>query len=141
METLRNILVPLDGSKSSLKGLKFAITIANVTKARITGLNVVRYSLGFNFPVSSEIKKHHRQNSEQIIEDAKKISKKTNSNFVGKIIQGESIGKEIVKFAHTKKMDLIIIGSKGPDPRHEIFLGSVANFVLHKSKVPITIVR
>jgi nucleotide-binding universal stress UspA family protein len=36
---------------------------------------------------------------------------------------------------------MIVIGSHGPDPELEIFLGSVANHVIHKSKIPVTIVK
>lgn len=141
MAPLKSILVPIDGSKSSLKGLELAIKIAKPSNAKITGINVIRYSLGFSFPVSSEVRKQHRKSAEQIVEEAKKKVKKNNVNFVGKIIQGESIGREITNYASLKNIDLIVIGSKGPEPRHEIFLGSVANYVLHKSKIPITIVK
>jgi nucleotide-binding universal stress UspA family protein len=36
---------------------------------------------------------------------------------------------------------MIIIGSRGPDPEIEMFLGSVANYVVNKSKVPVTVVK
>ena len=51
------------------------------------------------------------------------------------------IGREILKYAIGRKMDLIIIGSRGPYPSSETFLGSVANYILHKSSIPITIVK
>jgi len=49
----------------------------------------------------------------------------------------------IVKFAHTKKnkFDLIVIGSRGMGSAKEIFLGSTSNYVLHKSKIPVLIVK
>lgn len=141
MEKIRNILVPLDGFKSSLKGLKLASRIAKPLDAKITGINVVRYSLGFQFPVSSEIKQKHMKGAEMIITEAKNSVKREKVSFIGKILKGENIGKTIVKFSKTKKVDLIIIGSRGPDPGSEIFLGSVANYLLHKSNVPITIVK
>lgn len=37
--------------------------------------------------------------------------------------------------AQSHNMDLIIIGSRGPDPHVEMFLGNVANHVVNKSKV------
>jgi nucleotide-binding universal stress UspA family protein len=36
---------------------------------------------------------------------------------------------------------MIIIGSRGPDSEYEIFLGSVANYVVSKSKIPVTVVK
>jgi nucleotide-binding universal stress UspA family protein len=71
MKKIENILVPLDGSKSSLKGLKLASRIAKSLDAKITGINIVRYSLGFQFPVSSKIKQKHIKGAETIITEAK----------------------------------------------------------------------
>lgn len=141
MGEIKNILVPLDGSKSSLKGLKLASTIAKSTDAKIIGINVIRYSSVFHFPVSSEIKKKNIKGAETIILEAKKRLMKDKVRFIGKILRGENIGKTIFDFLKTKKFDLIIIGSRGPDPSSEEFLGSVANYLLHKSKIPITIVK
>jgi len=141
MKKIKNILVPLDGSKSSLRGLKLASSIAKPVDAKIIGINVVRYSLGFQFPVSSEIKQKQFRGAEAIIMEAKKSLKKDRISFIGKILKGENIGKTINDFLKDKKFDLIIIGSRGPDPSSEVFLGSVSNYLLHKSKIPITIVK
>ena len=141
MRKIKNILVPLDGSKSSLKGLKLASDIAKQLDAKITAIHVIRYSLGFQFPVSSEIKLSHIKEAETIITEAQKIIRKDKVSFKGKILKGENIGKTITKFSKTMKFDLIIIGSRGPDPGSEVFFGSVANYLLHKSKMPITIVK
>ncbi|QUC65723.1 universal stress protein [Nitrosopumilus sp. K4] len=141
MKKIKNILVPLDGSSASLKGLKLALTLAKGLDAKIFGVNIIRFSNGFQFPVSSEIKKMHIKSAEGIVSEAQKIAKKEKIPFVGKIIKADNIGGEIVKISKTKKVDLIIIGSRGPYPGSETFLGSVANYVLHKTNVPITIVK
>jgi len=97
--------------------------------------------MGFQFPVSSEFKQKHIKSAETIISEAQKITKDEKVVFVGKILTGENIGKTILQFLKTRKFDLIVIGSRGPNPGSEIFLGSVANYLLHKSKIPITIVK
>ena len=74
-------------------------------------------------------------------QEPKKKAKKEKIKLLGKIIKGENIGKEILKFSKNKKIDFIIIGSRGPDPGTESFFGSVANYVIHKSKIPTTIVK
>ena len=109
--------------------------------SRIIGMNVIRFSNGFQFPVSSEIKQIHTKSAEKIIADAKKIVVKEKISFIGKIVKGNNIGNEIVKFSNSKKIDIIIIGSRGPYSGSETFLGSVANYVLHKTKIPITVVK
>jgi len=39
------------------------------------------------------------------------------------------------------KIDQIAIGSRGMGFPKEIFFGSTSNFVLHKAKAPVTIVK
>lgn len=141
MGKIKNILVPLDGSVSSKKGFNLAITLAKSLDSKITAINVIRFSNDFQFPVSSEIKQIHAKNAEKIISDAQNIAKKEKIPFVGKIAKGANIGGEIIKFSRNKKIDLIIIGSRGPYPGSETFLGSVANYVLHKTNIPITIIK
>ena len=38
-------------------------------------------------------------------------------------------------------IDMIVIGSGGPDPELGVFLGSVANHITNKSKIPVTVVK
>jgi len=52
-------------------------------------------------------------------------------------------GFDIAKFANNKKngIDLVVIGVRGMGSAKEIFLGSVSNYVLHKVKKPVLIVK
>jgi len=141
VQKIKNILVPLDGSQTSQKGFELALMLAKKLDAKIIAVNVIRFSNGFQFPVSSEIKQMHVRSAEKIISDAQRIAKKEKIPFVGKIAKGNNIGNEIIKFARIKKSDLIIIGSRGPYPSSETFLGSVASYIIHKASIPITIVK
>jgi len=40
-----------------------------------------------------------------------------------------------------KGFDIIVIGSRGQSGLKEIFLGSVANAVVHKSKIPVLVIK
>jgi len=72
--------------------------------------------------------------------NAKTISAQNGVVFSEKIIYGNEVW-EITEFASYKKFDLIVIGSRGIGPIKEMFLGSVANAVVHKSKIPILVVK
>lgn len=52
-------------------------------------------------------------------------------------------GYEIIKISKKRsaKIGLIIIGSRGKGPTTEIFLGSVSNYIIHKAKIPVMIVK
>ena len=131
--------MPLDGSKSSLRGAKFAAGIANQSNSSIIGLNIISSTI-FVKP-SSALRNQTRLKSKEIIKQAETIIKKDNVPFRGMIKVSTNIGKTIVSFAEDNKIDMIVIGSRGPDSEHELFLGSVANYVVIKSKIPVTIIK
>jgi len=132
-------LVPLDGSNNSLRGLKFASVIAKQSGSSIIGLNV--YSPPMFVKTSSTVRDKAKQKNKEIIKQAKIISQKAHVSFTGIIKVSNNIGKTIVTFAENHGVDMIIIGSCGADPEIELFLGSVANHVVIKSKIPVTVVK
>ena len=131
------ILVPLDGSKNSLRALDTAIVLFKNQDAIITGLHVIRFPVEF----SKEIRKQYIKNAQNIMRTALKHTKQHGVRFVDKIQHDGYIGNMIVKFAHDNKFNLIIIGSRGPHPIAEMFLGSVANYVINKAKMPVLLVK
>ena len=138
----KKILVPLDGSSNSLRGLDMAIHIARQSQGTITALAVKTvpgiyaiHPLGFlDFNSMKEVK--------QLLDDAKVRAAKKGIMLTGKAIAGDP-GYDIAKFANTKNngIDLIVIGARGRSSAKELFLGSVSNYVLHKSKKPVLIVK
>ena len=60
--------------------------------------------------------------------------------FKSKIIFGSPI-VEINDMVNTKKFDIIVIGSRGQSGLKEVFLGSVAKAIVHKSKVPVLVIK
>ena len=129
----------MDGSKNSLRGLKFALEIAQQSGSSVIGLNIKSYPL-FEKKLSI-LEKKNNQKSKEIIKKAKKLSEKAKVPFTGVYQEGSNIGKMIVNFADKHKVDLIIVGSRGPDPELELFLGSVANYLVNKSTIPVTVVK
>ncbi|HJM26279.1 MAG TPA: universal stress protein [Nitrosopumilus sp.] len=138
----KKILIPLDGSKNSIRGLDMAIHIARQSHGTITAL-VVRsvpgiyaiHPMGFlDFDSMKEVKK--------IIDNAKLRAAKKGIKLVGKALTGDP-GYDIARFSNAKKnaVDMIVIGARGRSAVKEIFLGSVSNYVLHKSKKPVLIVK
>jgi nucleotide-binding universal stress UspA family protein len=60
--------------------------------------------------------------------------------FVDDITYGDE-GPKIINYADNKAYDIIVIGSRGMSSIKEAFLGSTSNYILHKSKVPVLIVK
>ena len=139
-KSIKKILVPLDGSKNSLRGLDEAIYLARQCHATITGLYVVPLSKPQTNSQISYIEKYLLQNASKFMSKAKKRSAQNGINFFDKIAYGDE-GSTIINYANKKKFDIIVIGSRGMGSIKESFLGSTSNFVLHKSKIPVLIVK
>jgi len=137
---IKKILVPLDGSANSFRGLDMAIHMARESHATITGL----YVIGMVKPRTDEpIPKLERTflgYAQKIMKKAKLKAAKKGILFFDRVSYGDD-GKQIVDIAARRNFDLIVIGSRGMGAAKEIFLGSTSNYVLHKSKKPVLIVK
>jgi nucleotide-binding universal stress UspA family protein len=142
---ITNILVPIDGSTYSVKAFNTALDIAKTHDAKINVLTCLeKENLGAWY-IDKRINK-------KIISDAKKFAK----SFLSKlektakssgiplfvhVIEAKSISKQIVDFANSKKIDLIVIGSHGQTGFNRFLLGSVSNAVSQSAKCPVLIVK
>ena len=139
MAEQKNILVALDGSKNSKRGLDMAIYLARQFNTKLVGIYVIS-----NIP-----KKYYELEypekplliaADKIMESAKKRCAQNGILFDRKIDFGDP-GLNITKFAKSLNFDLIVIGTRGLSSIKEKFLGSVSNYVLHKSSIPVLIVK
>ncbi len=119
-----------------------AIHLARQSQGIVTALSVKTvpgiyaiHPLGFlDFNSMTEVKK--------LLADAKLRAAKKGIQLIGKAIAGDP-GYDIARFANNSKneIDLVVIGARGMGSAKEIFLGSVSNYVLHKSKKPVLVVK
>lgn len=138
---IKKILVPVDGSPSSLRGVKFAFSIGRPLESTIVAFQVLPNLFSYGIPKSNQLQKKSRVLAEKNLGKLEKIANEYGVKFAKKIQVNSNIGKSIIDFSNESNCDMIVIGSKGPDPAFEIFLGSVANYVVHKSKIPVVVVK
>ncbi len=137
---IKKILVPLDGSKNSLRGLDNAIYFARVCGATITGLAVIG-----NLPVSgihnvASWRKNWVKEAKKQLAKARKYAAQNGVDLKEKICYGNP-GSEIAEYARKNNFDLIVIGARGIGAIKETFLGSTSQYVIHKAKSPVVIVK
>jgi nucleotide-binding universal stress UspA family protein len=140
MVKIKKILVPLDGSKNSMRGLDEGIYLARQCQATITGLYVVPLSKPKTSSQISYVEKYLLNNAAKFMSKAKRRAAQNGILFDDTVVYGDE-GSKIISFASNKSYDIIIIGSRGMSSLKEAFLGSTSNFVLHKSKIPVLIVK
>lgn len=135
------ILVPLDGSKSSMRGLRMAALIAKPHKAEIIAIHVIHLPFISKSELSEKTLKRLLKNGEQILLKSIKQIKQKGLTFKKKILFGDNIGRTLTTFSQKNNCDLIVIGSRGTNPHLEMFLGSVANYLLQRAKTPVLLVK
>ena len=136
---IKKILVALDGSENSKRCLDVGIYLARQSDSKLTGIHVI-CKIPKEFQKLEYPEKPLLIEADKIMDYSKKRSAKNGILFEKKISFGD-VGPEIVRFAKALDYDLIIIGARGISSIKEIFLGSVSNYVLHKSKIPVMIVK
>lgn len=137
---IKRILVPMDGSKTSQKALDEAIEIARATHSTILGLNVIAFLPAEFMPAVSPYKIYQKKEAGLFLEKAKYRAAKHGILFSYAIVYGSPV-EQIIGIAKKKKIDLIVIGARGKGRVKELFLGSVSNAVLHKSQIPVLLVK
>lgn len=138
--SIKKILVPIDGSKNSLRGLDEAIVLARQCGAIIIGLNVIKVPPGIVLN-KKKLESGSIKAVEILMDAAKTKAGRHGIQLNYKIIKGADPGYDIVQYSKKHKNDLIVLGARGLGSIKEIFLGSVSNYVLHKSKIPVMIVK
>ena len=136
------ILVALDGSKNSLRGLEMAISIARQFGATITGVYSINEPPHSEFRGVGSVNESLNKEIKKIMENAKTLSAQNGIVFKEKLMRGD-IGYNIIKLAHNKKekFNLLVIGSRGRGSLKQMFFGSVSNYVIHSSKIPVLIIK
>jgi len=140
---IKNILVPLDGSKNSIRGLDEAIYIARQCHATITAIYAKQIPLAFVRHPVGLIGIDFKKLGKKILDPAKTRAAKHGIRLISKTIGSGDPRYDIARFAHSRKnkFDLIVIGARGSGIVKHLFFGSVSNYIIRKSKIPVLVVK
>ncbi|WP_114416709.1 universal stress protein [Marinospirillum perlucidum] len=144
----KKILVPVDGSEGALAALEKAVELQKLTSAELLILCVYKHhslfeaSLSMVRPDEVQIPDDALQEyAKSVAEHAKEKAKEWGAEQVRAFVKGGRPSKTIVKFAKTKEVDLIVMGSRGTNGDVEgYFMGSVSQRVASHSKCPTLVV-
>jgi nucleotide-binding universal stress UspA family protein len=140
------ILVPVDGSKYSMEGVRVALDYAKTKGANITIMTVTPFVSGLDLEISAKelesLTEKMNQRAEEVLESAQGILKAEGVSSKTILSSSVSAADEILDTAEKDKADLIIIGNRGLGSAATRFLmGSVASKVATHAPCSVYIVR
>ncbi|MFC6988592.1 universal stress protein [Haloplanus sp. GCM10025708] len=138
------ILVPVDGSEPSEKALDFALE--QFPDADVVALTVVDPTdIGYASieATPNTFQKLHeaaRKEAERVLGEARDRAAERDRE-IGTETSVGAPSRAIVDYAEEHDVDQIVIGSHGRKGVTRVLLGSVAEAVVRRSPVPVTVVR
>lgn len=143
----RRILVPVDGSSCSLKGLTEALQLAAGSKARLQLVHVVNELISEPALAPTEYQQHliesMRTAGKETLARAQAIARQQGADVDVQLV--ETIGGRaadcIVDAAKQWQADLIVMGTHGRRGTSRLAMGSDAELVVRSTPVPVLLVR
>jgi nucleotide-binding universal stress UspA family protein len=145
---LKKILIPTDGSEASERAIKYVISTLNIYNVDIIVLNVIESDLFHSLPQYSVRKSLTNHLCEERNEIVRKFKEKIedqiaayniNVNIVPMVEKGRP-DTVILKTAYKFGVDHIIMVKSSKRNLEKVLLGSTTEKVVHRAKVPVTVI-
>lgn len=148
----RNILVAVDGSPASNRGLAMALALAKDQNATLHVVHVVDQALiALGMGGASYVPAEYvdtlmaalRDQGAKLLRKAEAAAAKQGQKVTTAVIEslGATVAYAILRQARKVHADIIVLGTHGRRGLRRVVLGSDAEAVLRESRVPVLIVR
>jgi nucleotide-binding universal stress UspA family protein len=140
----KRVLVPFDGSEQAWTACEFAF--GEFPDGTFVGLHVINpaeagYTAQAGIPsFSEEWYELAKQDAEELFEEFRDLAATDGANVETDTVVGRP-ASAIVEYADEEGVDHIVMGSHGRSGVSRILLGSVAESVVRKAPVPVTVAR
>lgn len=142
-DDIKKILIPTDGSDTSVRAAEYGIGIAKSRNAQVTVVFVVDELVIEQFSkaaeretVEHELKRDGKRYTQYVIDLAEKQGVKATAMFA----RGRPF-EQIVNLAKGLEIDLIVMSTYGRRGSERILIGSVAERVIEYSVCPVLVVK
>ena len=142
---MKKLLVPVDGSGATLRALHAAIALAKlVPDASIHLVHAheaprIYGELAVYVP-AEKMRALQRAQCESFLERAEAELKGSGVRHTREVLEGP-LGRTIAEHAERLGCDAIVMGRHGESAIGDVLMGSVAQKVLHASRLPVLLVR
>lgn len=143
------VLVPVDGSPKSREAFEYAVAMPDVELTVITAVNpfdIDPLSPGYQSPLgkagmpaySQEWYQEEWDNAHELHEE---LRESADGVPVESVVKMGQPARQILRYAREHDIDHIVIGTHGRDDISKILLGSVADRVMRRAPMMVTVVR
>jgi nucleotide-binding universal stress UspA family protein len=143
----KRILAPVDGSRTSTRGLNEAIRLAQHLKARLRLIHVIdAFIITPAFESGryvTDLQKTFREDGSRILKRAEALARKHGVEVDAVMLEivGGGAAEIIVEQARKWRADLIVIGTHGRRGVSRLVMGSDAEHVARSASAPVLLVR
>ena len=142
----QHILVPVDGSPTSLVAVEHAINFAKTLNSKITLVQVLTLDpyIAAEYLSSTQTNDLIERARKPILDNLATAEQKFTEAGITvdvQLLEGQVIQNELLKAAKSLNVDLIIMGSHGRTGLKKLFLGSVTQNILSETDIPVLVVR
>ncbi len=143
----RKILVPIDGSNTSMRGLDEAMKLAKDQVAQIRLIHVINELMvvaSYEGTIySGELIQALRESGQKVLENAQQKVAAAGIQVEIELLEahGGQAGHAIIKDVERCHADLIVLGTHGRRGLSRLVMGSDAEQVVRQATVPVLLVR
>lgn len=140
----KRVLVPVDGSEQARAALEYALE--EFAEEQVTILHVIdprefnTYGGIDGWVDLDQLREQRREQAEKIVERARERAEGRGLTVETEVVTGKDV-RAILNYAAEHDIEHIVMGSHGRSGISRVLLGSVAENVVRRSPVPVTIVR
>ncbi|MBO9516252.1 MAG: universal stress protein [Variovorax sp.] len=144
----QQILVPVDGSSTSMQGLEHAIEVAQLVKGRLRLIHVVdelsaALAMDAYAGYAGDWTGLLRENGAKLLEECRRkveAAGVTVDTVLRDTLDGP-VHEVVTQEAANWPADLIVLGTHGRRGAKRLFLGSSAEYILRSAPAPVLLVR
>ncbi len=152
----KKILYTTDGSAFATHALPYAVSLAKTLKAELTMMHIVEsvgqvlakidplaslpvHEMVYKSVIDSIVTKDIATYN-HLAKEANKLEDEEHMSVRVEVAEGET-GEEIINAVKNEKFDLVVMSTHGRSGLSRAVLGSVADYVVHKAKCPVMLVK
>lgn len=146
--TIQTIVCAFDFSEPASRALAWAHQLASATHARLELVHVHpdvvdaggQRAPGLPWPSPEQEERYLRFLEQEVLHAARTITGRSELTLTVHILRGDPV-KRVLACSEERRADLIVVGATGKGRALRVMLGSVSEYLLRESPVPVAVIH